>query len=226
MRLLFRAGLAKRPGFSPRVVIGPGPAKGRNVDHDKGTLQSILSEISAEALTNIIGLPIDSARAAYIMDSVTVRSHEEFNDTITSFYLHLARHTRKLSDPANVNAASGDAIALLERTFSKKGGLQAALAEARTGVNGGLRFVLDMMTEQYKREEEEKHVNSILKTALDQKDFESKVDLMRALIQRLEPHLDPEILSQPAERFAEHYEDIIKAYLQSMDRLNSIMRSL
>ena len=107
------------------------PSEGTGTDHDKGTLQAILSEISVETLTNQIGLPIDTARAAYIMDSVTVNSHKEFNETIASFYLHLIRHTRKLGEPVDLEAAGAEAFALLERTFSKKGGLQAALAEAK-----------------------------------------------------------------------------------------------
>lgn len=224
--LLFRAGSGEKTPPLARVDTLTGPNEAPEVNHHKGTLQSILSEISAEALANGIGLPIDTARATYTMDTVTVSTHEEFTDTITSFYLHLARHIRKLLDPVDLNAASAEAMELLERTFSKKGGHKAALAEAKTGINGGLRLVLDMVTEQFKREEQEEHVNCILKTALDPMDFENKVGLMRALIKRLEPHLDPEIKSQPPERFAEHYEDIIRAYLQSMDRLNSIMRSL
>lgn len=224
--LLFRAGFAKETWLLPKIANRVGNSEGADVDPGKGTLQSILSEISAEALATLVGRPIDSARTAYIKDSVTVSSYEEFNDTITSFYLHLIRHTRRLSGPVDLRAAAGEALELLEKTFSKKGGFKAALEEARTAINGGLRLVLDMMTEQFKREEQEKHINQVFKTALDPMDFENKVGLMRALIKRLEPHLDPEIISQPPERFAEHYEDIIRAYLQSMDRLNSIMRSL
>lgn len=226
VRLLFRASFSEKISLLAKNVNGAGPIEGTSADHDEGALQSILSEINAEALTALVGLPIDSARAAYIMDSVTVNSYEEFNETIASFYLHLIRHIRNLSDPVDLNAAGDEAFELLEKTFSKKGGLQAALAEARNAINGGLRLVLDMMTEQFKREEKEKHLNRVLKLALDPLDWKSKVGLMGALLKRLEPHLEPEIVSQPPERFAMHYEEIIRAYLQSMDRLNSIFRSL
>jgi hypothetical protein len=224
--LLFRASFGEKTWLLPKGGNRTGPSEAADVDHDKGTLQSILCEISAEALTNIIGLPIDSARAAYIMGSVTVSSHEEFTDTITSFYLHLIRHVRRLSGPVDLIAAAGEAFELLERTFSKKGGFKAALAEASNGISGGLRLILDMMTEQFKREEQEKHINRVLKTVLDPLAWERKIDLMRALMKRLEPLLDPEIISQPPERFAEHYEDLIRAYLQSMDRVKSLFRSI
>ena len=64
-------------------------------------------------------------------------------------------------------------------------------------------------------EEQEKHVNRVLKSVLDPLDWESKVALMEALLKRLEPHLPPEIISQPRERFAVHYEIIVRAYVQS-----------
>jgi hypothetical protein len=226
VRLLFRAGFGEKIPHTGTVGNRIAPSEGTGTDHDKGTLQSILSEISSETLTHAVGLPIDTARAVYIMDSVTVNSYEEFNETIASFYLHLIRHLRKLAEPVDLEAAGAEAFALLERTFSKKGGLQAALAEARSGLQGGLRFVFDMVTEQFKREEQEKHINRVLKSALDPLDWKGKVGLMGALMKRLEPHLEPEIRSQPPERFAVHYEVIIRAYLQSMDQVNSLFRSL
>jgi len=224
VRVLFRATFGEKVLQPPQVAdLIP---KSTGLDRAKGALDSILTEISAEALTQRVGLPIESARGAYIMDSITVESQEEFGETIAAFYLHLIRHTRSLPGPADPNAVGPEAFGLLERAFARKGGIQAALAEARNPVNGGLRLVLDMMTDQLKREEQEKHINYILKSALDPLDWKAKVDLMGALMKRLEPLLEPEITSQPPERFAVHYEEIIRGYLQSMDRVNSLFRSL
>jgi hypothetical protein len=116
-------------------------------------------------------------------------------------------------------------LALLERSFSSKGGFQAALVEAKLANNGGLRFVLDMMTEQFKRELQGKHVDHVLKSALDPLCWKGKVSFIQALINRLKFHLPKEITSQPAERYAGHYEGIVEAYVQSMDQLKSIIRS-
>jgi hypothetical protein len=58
------------------------------------TLDAIISQIDAAALAEQIGLPIDTARSTYSLDAVTTDSHEQFADTIASFYLHLLRHTR------------------------------------------------------------------------------------------------------------------------------------
>jgi hypothetical protein len=198
------------------------PADGR--DNDK--LQLILSQIDAEALTKLISLPIDSARAAYIMDSVITDSFDRFNDTLTSFYLHLLRHTRTVSDPVDSSVVGAEAFALAKRAFLKKGGIQAAFTEARTATNGGLRLVFDTITDQFKREQHEKHIDHILKLTMDPLDWEGKVALMQDILKWLTPYLPKDIVSQPPERFAAHYETLIKAYVQSMDQIKALFHSL
>lgn len=193
---------------------------------DNPILNAVLSEISADTLTVSVGMPIDSARAAYLLDSVVVDSHEQFRETIASFFLHLLRFTRNILEPVDLDGAGAEGVALLERAFSSQGGYQAALAEARNATNGGLRFVLDLMTEQFKREQQEKHIGHALKSALDPLDWEGKVDLMKALLDQLQSHLPQEITSQPAERYAGNYEGIVKAHVRSMDQVKTIFRSL
>lgn len=193
---------------------------------ENGKLEAILWEISSDNLTHKINTPIDTARAAYIMNSVTIKDFDDFQTTIISYYTHLMRHTIKISTPISQNALGPESFALLERTFARRGGFKAAQSEARTANMGGLRFILDAMTEQYKQEQQIKYISHILKSALDPLDWKGKVDLMRALIKQLELHLPPEITLQPAERFAGHYEDIVKAFVQSIDQVKTLFRSL
>jgi hypothetical protein len=196
------------------------------VDHGNDQLQFILSEIDADALTSLISLPIDNARAAYVMCSIKVESNEEFNNSIASFYIHLLRHSRNVLDPVDMKSAGSEGFALLERAFSKKGGLPAALAEARNATNGGLRYIFDLMTEQFKHEQLEKHVNFVLKSELDPLDWDGKVTLMSALLASLKAHLPPEIMSQPPERYAGHYDNIVRAYVESMDQVKLLFRTI
>jgi hypothetical protein len=217
-----------------KAVFGEGhrraarPAEGSEPagDAGKATLQAILTEISAEAVATTVGLPIDAARAAYTVDCVTLESHEEFNDTVAAFYLHLLRHTRSVTAGADPRAAGPDAHALLERSFADLGNMEAALAEARSGTRGGLRFVLDAMTDQFRREEEEKHVSRVFKEALDPLDWDARVGLIRALLERLAPHLPPEIREAPPERFARHHELIVRSLVKSLDTVRQILRRL
>ena len=187
--------------------------------------QSVVSEMDPKNLTKLISLPIDCARASIVIDSVIVRSFEEFKDKFVTFYIQLMRNTKRLSENIETKIIEAEAFALLERGFSKRGGIPAAFDEAMNGTNGGLRFIFDISTETLKQEEKEKYINFILKKALDPLDWQSKVDFIKALFKKLENILPEETISEP-ERFAGHYEKIVTAYINSINQLNILFRRL
>ena len=190
------------------------------------TLDLVLAGISEEALAQAVGLPIDAARAAYVMDAVIVESAEEFHDTVQSFYLHLMRHTHAVTTSLSPVDVGPDAYALLERAYARQGGMKAAMAEGRDGTHGGMRCILDALTERFKQEEQEKQIKRILSEALDPLDWNSKVAFMAVFLRRIAPQLPPELQTEPPERYANQYETIIPLYVQSMDRLRERLRAL
>ena len=201
----------------------------RNVSissHAIAALDVVLEEISAETLAQKIGLPIDSARASYVMEDVIVDSHDVFHDVVPAFYLHLLRHTEAIPPSVNHEKVASEAISIIERAFRDKGGIAGAKAEAMYGINGGMRFVFDMMTEQHKTEQQAKHVSRVLKAAMDPLDWDIRVQFMAAFLERLSPHLPPDIRAQPPARFARHYEPILQAYVRSLDRVRQILHNL
>jgi len=191
-----------------------------------GTLDTVLSEIAPTTLASNISSPIDTARASYVMDSVTVESNEEFYDIISAFYIHIIRHTSDVHSHITKEAAASDAYALLERTFARRDGSSGAQAEARNGIHGGVRFVLDSLTDQFKAEQQEKHVSMILKSAISSLEYEERVAFMAALLERLARHLPPDICSSPPERFADHCEPIVRAYVESLEKVDELLRRL
>jgi len=223
--LLFKAVSGERGRRLHQIGLGNQQNSISDKNHSDPLLETVISQINADTLTTVIGLTIDSARGTFLMETVVIDSYEEFSETIASFYLHLLSHTRKIFDTVDMIAAEAEGFDLLERSFSKQGGFRAALAEARTANNGGLRLVLDVMTEQFKKEQQSMHVNHVLKSTLDPLDWQGKVNLIKALMDRLRPHLPNEIISQPAERYAGHYENIVEAYVQSMDKVKTLFRS-
>ena len=115
---------------------------------------------------------------------------------------------------------------LLEKSFGQTIGYQSIYNEASCGYQGGLRYILDKMTDYYKMEEVEKHINCVLKSTLNPLDFDEKVYLIKVLMDYIKPSLSDEIISQPPERYASHFEPIIKAYISSFDHINSVFKSL
>ena len=188
------------------------------------TLQSILSEINQEALLRNVARPIDAARATFLPGVATTNSFDEFDGLVTAFYVHLQRHTYRLIEPVDLNTSRSEASALLEKAFFRKGGWDAAMTEAETGVNGGIRFVLDVMTEHFKYVHQEEYLEQALKTALKPLGWEKTVSLTQAILKRLEHNLPQQVVSQP-EKYAKELKDILKTYVQSQDKLKSKLQS-
>lgn len=188
-------------------------------------LERVLSEIDELALAKKIGLPIDEARASFIMDSVIVKSDEEFDDVISAFTLHLLRHYRLESVSLNKESAATEAYELLEEAFSRKGGSHAAQVEGKTGTHGGMRFVLDVMTEQFKMKEQEKYINMVFKRAIDLRDRNEKVAFMTAFFGRIRNQLPPDIRDREPEEFVKNYEQIIRLYVNSLAKVKELLRA-
>jgi hypothetical protein len=200
----------------------PRPTNGRAA----AIVRAVLSEIDREALAAKIGLPIDTTRAGYVLEQVITDSYDMFRETVCSFYRTLLHHTGAAPAPGDPEMIAAEAFALLERAFDEEGGAAAAWAEARHGTRGGLRYVLDHMTERFKAEQQSKHVSRIVKAAVDPLEWSERVEFIRGLFDHLGPHLPSDLRSQPPERFARQYEVLCQMYARSLDRVKDVLRSL
>ena len=226
VRLLHDAAFGQRLGPCPvKRTENDGAAADAGEDV-RAALDALLTEIDPLHLAQTIGSPIDTARAGYTLDTATVESYDEFRDITAAFHLHLLRHTGTIGTPVHPGATADDAHALLDRAFARQGGFDGALAEACDGTRGGMRLILDAMTDQYKFEQQAKHINAVMRAALDPRDWDEKVAFMKALLERLAPHLPPDVRSEPAERFARRPEIVVRAYAKSIERLTALLRAL
>ena len=193
-------------------------------EHD--AVGRVLAAIGREALADRVGNRIDQARASYVMDRVTVQSHREFLAVISAYYVHLRRHLGQLDGAVDVDAAGADARALVSRAFPGEKGVEEAMAEALAPVRGGMRHVLDTMTDRFKREQQEYHVLQVLTEEIDPLDFATRVRFMTGLLGRLRASLPRSVAVGPPERYANHCQDIVRAYVESLDRTRDVLRKL
>ena len=223
--LLYDAARGKAIWTEPAITTRP-RAAGTQIKNDKDQelVDSIISQIDSTSLAKIIGVPIDTGRATYRLNSLMVKSNEEFHDVVTGFYLHLERHMHPVSESVDMDRVRDDAVALVERTFADKGGVDAAMNEAGDAIHGGMKFILDCLTEQFKAECQSKHVNRVIRDTLGPLNREARVSFMSALLKRLSSHLPHEITMGQPERFVEHYDIIVKAYVKSLDKINEVFR--
>jgi len=209
--------LADLGSASPSSLLDP-PASNE-------VLETLLNEIDEEVLRRKIGNDIDAARGRFLLEKITVQTNQECMDTVTSFYLHMQRHSRDVLDTPDAERVAAEADELFEKTFAPRGGTKAAFAEARTGVHGGLRLILDLLVNQFKVDEFEKHTSLAFKRMSEALEYEERLALVKAFMKRLEPYLPEEVLSSPPERYVEHVEVLIRAYVQAMSQVKQLLRS-
>ena len=155
-----------------------------------------------------------------------VADGREFQDTVAAFYAHMLRHTGTVEGAVDPGALGDDAAKLLDRTFGGKAGVEAAKVEASNAPHGGMRYVLDAMTEQLKREKQEDYVRYVLGQALDSENWESKVEFMSVLLKRLARELPPDIHPETPARYAKNWDVIARAYVSSQEKVTTLLRSM
>ena len=193
---------------------------------DSRVFDTVIGMISESALAQKLHIPIDSARSSFILEKSTVASWEEFDKTVVAFYIHLQRYlSPNAIESLDHQEAKTKALALLERTFRNHGGHQQALAQSIDGTRGGLHSVLNIITEQFKSEQQANYIQRVFTDALSPLDWDGRVDFMRAALGRLAPCLPDEIRTQSPERFAHDYEVIVQTFVQSLDKVNQLFRT-
>jgi len=188
-------------------------------------LEKIFFELGDVNLMKKVGLPLDEARVSYPMSAVTVKDAPEFNQAITSFYIHMMRHTQSPEGHVSWEAAASEAIDRIEDSFRNMGGYNTALAEAKTGIKGGLRYIFDVMTDSEKSVMMGKYTNMVIKEAIDSLDWEeSKVGLARYLQKEYGRYLPESFRVMPPEQLAHHLEKAIRFLKDGEKDINSLFR--
>ncbi|MBI1390117.1 MAG: hypothetical protein GC154_16875 [bacterium] len=208
--------------LSPRGEVEPGDALSEMVER----VESVMHQLSEASLAREIGSAIDHARAVFLLESPLVETSDEFHRLLTAFYLHLMRHACGQVECADPGHAASEAHALLERAYAERGGTKAALLEGREGAHGGMRLVLDVMTDRFKREEKEKYMNRVLGEILDPLDWDGKVAFTAAFLDRIRSLLPEELQTASPKQYAHHYARLVRLYVQCKDRFTNVIQSL
>ena len=224
VRQLYKAVFGEAFGEIKHSLEETGAFQALEGDREKDLVGSIMAEIREEIISEKVGQPLDKARACFVMDANTVKDSFEFNKAITAFCAHIFRHTRSSEGFMERAAFSAEAIDLVKNAFAHKGGYEACLAEGKHGLNGGMRLVFDAMTEYLKQIEKEKYIARIFKETIDPSDWDSKVRLTEVLKKLIEPYLPADLKRLPTKQLALHWEEIIRCYVESMDKVSDLLK--
>lgn len=188
---------------------------------------SVLSELSSQSLATTITAPIDRARAHYCLENIAVESDADFWEIVTAFYVTLLRHTGSPGASADSPIVIAESHGLLERAFADQGGATAAKQEGRDPASrGGMRFVLDVLTNQFKSERQHEYIRRVVAESFDPLDWPATVRFMSCLLDHIRPVLSPEALPDSPAQLVPRCSEILLAYVRSRDRMTQLVRSL
>ena len=192
-----------------------------------GSLESLLTAVEELAIARNVGIPHDNARGGYALSKNTVGSFEEFTDVIADYYNHHVSRCVMHGGRLSRTEAAGRAKEILEQEYKRQGGnIITAYNDAHDGTNGGLRVVLDRLAEQLKAESVERYMRDTFDRYVTPNSWEDKVEIIRQFIARCGLDLSSSINEGQPERYAHEYRDLIRSYVDGLQRTSSVFRRL
>jgi hypothetical protein len=189
------------------------------------SIDSLCAELDEVAIAGNAGNAHDNARAAYSLKKNTVSSFDEFNDRIVDYYSY---HIGQCVVPGGRIApyeAAGRASEILEREYKRQGGnLMSAYKDANDGTNGGLRIILDIIADHLKEESVERYIRFAFNQHVDPTSWPQKVEIISQFIGRYGHILGPSIDAAHPERYAQNYDELIRAFMDALKRSSKIFR--
>jgi len=190
------------------------------------SINNVLLSLDERHIAQSIGLRHDEARMRYPLNRNTVTSFDEFGRIIGDYY---NQHFHYVSNGGSLSPvdAVGRAKDILDRAYRRKNSdVVGAFNDAHDGTNGGLRVVLDTIAEALKLEFVERYIRDVFDRHVAPNSWEDKVEIIRQFILQCGANLSSSIRTHQPERYAQNFQELIRSYVDSLQRTSSIFRRL
>ena len=221
-------------GVGARSVQGAMPGMyrlaletGRLLWEQMAAIENLMKALDEREIAQQVGLKHDEVRMSYPLASNTVGDFDEFTDAIGSYYNH--HFTKCISNGGafSKSEASGRAKEVLEQEYRRRNGdIVAAFNDAHDGTNGGMRVILDTIAERIKAESVERYVRDAFDRHVAPNSWDDKVEIIRQFIEHCRPALGSSIDGNAPERYAQNFQELIRSYVQGLQRTSSVFRRL
>lgn len=190
-------------------------------------IRDMLNLLDERTIAREVGIAHDNARMSYPLRSNTVASFDEFASVIGEYYnYHFGRCVAPGGAMSRTDAQSR-AKEALEREYRRRhGDIVSAYNDAHDGTNGGLRVILDTIAEALKAEAVERHIREVFDRYVTPNSWEQKVEIVRQFIAQCGLNLSSSINKDQPERYAQNFNELIRAYVGSMQQTSSVFRRL
>ncbi len=190
-----------------------------------GSLISILNKLDERSIAKNIGIPHDEARMNYQLSSNTVSDIDEFREIIGDYYNY--HFTTCVSHGGTLTSieAQGRAKEILENIDRNRvGNFVGVYNDANEGTNGGLRTILDRISNQLKAESIERYIRGVFDDEVKSNSWDDKVEIIKQFMSHCGPDISQSLDVSKPERYASNYNDLIRAYVESLRKTSSIFR--
>ena len=189
--------------------------------------QSVLSALEEREIARRVGIPHDETRMRYQLERNTVRDFDDFSCVTGDYYNHHFTTCVSNGGELSRSEAAGRAKEALEHHYRRRNGnIVSAFNDAHDGTNGGLRVILDTIAELLKAEAVERYIRDVFDRHVAPNSFDDKVELIRQFIERCGPDLSTSIQTDRPERYAHDYNELIRAYVDSLRQTSALFRRL
>lgn len=188
-------------------------------------LQQILRGLNERELALAVSKKHDDARGEYSIRGVTVGSYSDFERVIADYYAY--HFSTCIAPGAKLPAfeAKQRAKELLAEEYRRHGlTVHNACEDAISGVNGGLRHILDLICDGLKRESEYRYAEQLFDTYVEANGFEGKVEIIRQLLAHYPTILSDTVNPRRPEAQANDYKLLVRAILDARREVGKAAR--
>jgi hypothetical protein len=191
------------------------------------TLRTLLDELDEVNLAQVIGIPHDQARLNYRPPAATVRDWDEFMRLITDYYNYHYSTCNTGGGRLRPEEARGRAKRLLEQEYRRRrGDIRMAFAAARDGVDGGVRGILDALTEGIKAESMEFYIQDRIDEFAPEGDYNRRSHAAAEVLNAFAHILPRSTQARNPHRYANDLPSLIRAYVDGLRQSSSLFRSI
>jgi len=189
-------------------------------------IDSLIAELSEQAILNNASRKYDDARIQYTLPSITVRDFDEFTEIVGNYVQHT--YSACMSHGGWISTA--DAAGIGKEILNNSGGRRGAdvmtyYMDSKEGINGGLLQCLNTLCEGLKRQAVERYTRDVFDRYLPQDNKDLLEHMVVEFIQRYDKLL-PGIDRTRPHWYARNLETLIRAMLHATEDMASIYRRL
>lgn len=192
------------------------------------TINTLMFDLDERTMAQRVAIKHDEARMQYHLPSNTVADFDQFRGIIADYGNYHFTNCVSHGGTLTLGEAYGKSKQLIDDEYRRRrgGDFLSSFSDARDGTNGGLRAILDIIAEGLKAESVERYIQNAFDRHVAPSSWDQKVDMIRQFISYCGNVLSSSVVASQPERYAKDYSDLIRSYVEGLQRTSAMFRRL